>query len=119
MPSKATVDMQALGRRLKAIRLILCLTTKQLSALSGVGVAQINRLENGEKHGVKIDTLVALAVPLWVSIDFLVGLKEESRVEKLPKRPRPRKDSTCPPGWHPCDGCRASADGGRAPGRGD
>ena len=76
MPIKETIDMHALGKRLKLARVARDLTIQQLSALSGVGINQISRLENGEKPGVRVDTLAALAVPLKVSLDHLVGLSD-------------------------------------------
>ena len=74
MPIKETIDMHALGKRLKLARVARDLTIQQLSALSGVGINQISRLENGDKPGVRVDTLAALAGPLAVSLDHLVGL---------------------------------------------
>src|SRR5438477_9923072 len=74
MPIKETIDMHALGKRLKLARITRDLTIQQLSALSGVGINQISRLENGDKPGVRVDTLAALAGPLAVSLDHLVGL---------------------------------------------
>jgi transcriptional regulator with XRE-family HTH domain len=80
MPIKETIDMHALGKRLKLARVARDLTIQQLSALSGVGINQISRLENGEKPGVRVDTLAALAVPLEVSLDHLVGLSAATTV---------------------------------------
>ncbi len=74
MPIKGTIDMHALGKRLKLARVARDLTIQQLFALSGVGINQISRLENGDKPGVRVDTLAALAGPLEVSLDHLVGL---------------------------------------------
>jgi transcriptional regulator with XRE-family HTH domain len=76
MPIKETIDMHALGKRLKLARVARDLTIQQLSTLSGVGMNQISRLENGEKPGVHVDTLAALAVPLKASLDHLVGLSD-------------------------------------------
>jgi transcriptional regulator with XRE-family HTH domain len=104
MPIKVTIDMHALGKRLKLARVTRDLTIQQLSALSGVGINQISRLENGDKPGVRVDTLAALALPLAVSLDHLVGLSDAtvaSRITRMhkaapethhsAKRPRPRK----------------------------
>jgi transcriptional regulator with XRE-family HTH domain len=104
MPIKETIDMNALGKRLKLARVVRDLTIQQLSALSGVGINQISRLENGDKPGVRVDTLAALAVPLAASLDHLVGLSDATsassapRLQKAPqetkppaKRPRSRK----------------------------
>jgi transcriptional regulator with XRE-family HTH domain len=106
MPMKGIIDMHALGKRLKLARVECDLTIQQLSVLSGVGTNQISRLENGDKPGVRVDTLVALAVPLTVSLDHLVGLSAptaspstamphedtDTHEEKIPaKRQRTRK----------------------------
>ena len=99
MASKGTIDMQALGKRLKLARVVRDLTLQQLSALSGVGVGQISRLENGEKPGVRVDTLAALATPLEVSLDHLVGREEpvsagKRSVPAPTKRARTRTTAT-------------------------
>ena len=104
MPINVTIDMHALGKRLKLARVERDLTIQQLSALSGVGINQISRLENGDKPGVRVDTLAALAVPLTVSLDHLVGLSDATTAPKITRtreaapetkspaqRPRPRK----------------------------
>jgi len=90
MPIKETIDMHALGKRLKLARVARDLTIQQLSALSGVGINQISRLENGDKPGVRVDTLAALAVPLEVSLDHLVGLCTATAV---PRVTRQREDT--------------------------
>ena len=45
---KETVDMNALGKRLKLARVACDLTIQQLSALSGVGINHISHLENSD-----------------------------------------------------------------------
>jgi transcriptional regulator with XRE-family HTH domain len=107
MPIKVTIDMHALGKRLKLARVERDLTIQQLSALSGVGINQISRLENGDKPGVRVDTLAALAVPLVVSLDHLVGLADATDAPRTTRtraaapetkpsaqRPRTRKTAT-------------------------
>ena len=100
MPMKETIDMYALGKRLKLARVTRDLTIQQLSALSGVGINQISRLENGDKPGVRVDTLAALAGPLAVSLDHLVGLSapktQEDTHAETPTAPRPRTRKTTP-----------------------
>src|SRR5207302_7979785 len=93
MPIKETIDMHAHGKRLKLARVARDLTIQQLSALSGVGINQISRLENGDKPGVRVDTLAALVVPLEVSLDHLVGLSDApaAPAPQPTKRSRPRK----------------------------
>src|SRR5437588_2355059 len=90
MPIKEAIDMHALGKRLKLARVARDLTIQQLSALSGVGINQISRLENGDKPGVRVDTLAALAIPLVVSLDHLVGL---STATAAPSTIKPREDA--------------------------
>ena len=107
MSMKGTIDMHALGKRLKLARVARDLTIQQLSALSGVGINQISRLENGDKPGVRVDTLVALAGPLAVSLDHLVGLSaataspsaatsREDAHETKPTRKRQRTRKAAP-----------------------
>src|SRR5207253_4541059 len=91
MPIKETIDMHALGKRLKLARVARDLTIQQLSALSGVGINQISRLENGDKPGVRVDTLAALVVPLDISLDHLVGLSDATAA---PRTTRTRKATT-------------------------
>jgi len=93
MPIKETIDMHALGKRLKLARVARDLTIQQLSALSGVGINQISRLENGEKPGVRVDTLAALVVPLEMSLDHLVGL---GATPSAPRAPRSQKAAPDP-----------------------
>jgi transcriptional regulator with XRE-family HTH domain len=90
MPIKETIDMHALGKRLKLARVTRDLTIQQLSALSGVGINQISRLENGDKPGVRVDTLAALAGSLAVSLDHLVGL---CTATAIPSTATPRDDT--------------------------
>jgi hypothetical protein len=45
-------------------------------------------LENGDKPGVRVDTLAALALPLAVSLDHLVGLSDAT---VAPRTTRTRK----------------------------
>ena len=99
MPIKETIDMHALGKRLKLARVAHDLTIQQLSALSGVGINQISRLENGGKPGVRVDTLTALAIPLAVSLDHLVGLSDAT---VAPRTTRTRKAA---PETHPSAKC--------------
>ena len=96
MPIKETIDMHALGKRLKLARVARDLTIQQLSALSGVGLNQISRLENGDKPGVRVDTLAALAIPLAVSLDHLVGLSDATAAPSAPRLPK-APQATKPP----------------------
>lgn len=101
MPIKETIDMHALGKRLKLARVARDLTIQQLSALSGVGINQISRLENGEKPGVRVDTLAALAVPLELSLDHLVGLSEATAAAPNAPRLQQAPQATQPPAQRP------------------
>jgi transcriptional regulator with XRE-family HTH domain len=87
MPIKGAIDMHALGKRLKLAR---DLTIQQFSTLSGMGINQISRLENGDKPGVRVDTLAALAGPLGVSLDHLAGLGAPTAA---PSAATPREDA--------------------------
>src|ERR671930_2713389 len=96
MPINVTIDMHALGKRLKLARVERDLTIQQLSALSGVGINQISRLENGDKPGVRVDTLAALAVPLEVSLDHLVGLSDPEAAPHGTRRSQAPHETTPP-----------------------
>ena len=96
MPINVTIDMHALGKRLKLARVARDLTIQQLSARSGVGINQISRLENGEKPGVQVDTLTALAVPLAVSLDHLVGLEAASAAPTTIKTRQGKQEDAIP-----------------------
>jgi transcriptional regulator with XRE-family HTH domain len=96
MPIKESIDMHALGKRLKLARVAHDLTIQQLSGLSGVGINQISRLENGEKPGVRVDTLAALAGPLEVSLDHLVGLCAPMAAPSATKSHAPTTDAQSP-----------------------
>jgi transcriptional regulator with XRE-family HTH domain len=96
MPIKESIDMHALGKRLKLARVARDLTIQQLSGLSGVGINQISRLENGEKPGVRVDTLAALAGPLAVSLDHLAGLCAPMAAPSATKSHAPTTDAQPP-----------------------
>jgi transcriptional regulator with XRE-family HTH domain len=100
MPIKETIDMHALGKRLKLARVTRDLTIQELSALSGVGINQISRLENGEKPGVRVDTLAALVVPLEMSLDHLVGLSDATAAPSAPRLHKAAQE-TKPPATRP------------------
>jgi len=96
MPIKETIDMNALGKRLKLARVGRDITIQQLSAMSGVGINQISRLENGDKPGVRVDTLAALAVPLEISLDHLVGLSDATAAPRTPRRHKAPQETKPP-----------------------
>jgi transcriptional regulator with XRE-family HTH domain len=76
MLMKKTIDMNALGKRLKLARVARDFTIQQLSALSGVGINQISRLENSDVTALR-------SAP---------RLQQALQATKPPtKRPRPRK----------------------------
>ena len=67
------LDMYKLGRRLAAARELRDLTQQELANRAGLTQATIARIEKGRKPGLRLDTIVAIAEALGVSLDALVG----------------------------------------------
>lgn len=65
------------GDRLKAARERLDLTQDELAARLGFGQAQMNRYENG-KSDPSLDVVMRLAHELQVTVDWLLGLSQET-----------------------------------------
>lgn len=70
------MDTVIRGDRLRAAREAAGLTQSQLSAISGVGIQQIHRYENG-KGDASVSGLKRLAAQLRVSADYLLGLSDD------------------------------------------
>lgn len=81
----------SIGEHIKAIRGTKGIKRSELIDKSGVSASQLGRIENGEQKNPTIETLVAIATALNVSIDELVfGQENESSlylqkaIENLP-----------------------------------
>jgi transcriptional regulator with XRE-family HTH domain len=72
--------MDILGQRLRKVRRARDLTQLELEKLSGVHYTTISRIESGEASRPSADTVRELAQALDVSMDYLMGLKEQSHV---------------------------------------
>lgn len=68
--------MATLPERLRHIRRSQGLTQKQLQHKSGVPHNTISRIETGEAADITTRTLIALALALNVSTDYLLGLTD-------------------------------------------
>lgn len=64
--------------RLKELKEQKKLTNQELSNLSGVPIATINRLMSGATENPTIDTVLALASALGTTVDSLLGLSPPS-----------------------------------------
>ncbi|MEU1051706.1 helix-turn-helix domain-containing protein [Streptomyces sp. NPDC005876] len=62
-----------LGRTLRRLRRLACLTQEELAARSGVSVDVIRQLEQRRKHSARLPTLHALANGLGVELTTLLG----------------------------------------------
>ena len=67
-----TVDYEALGQRVKRVRLLRELTQEQLAERADVVNSYVGVIERGEKKP-SINTLVKIANALNCSIDYLLG----------------------------------------------
>lgn len=67
-----------LGKRIKSIRERRGLSQNELSRLSGVRQALLSELESGKKQDTTGFALKRLAQTLGVTVDYLVGMYEES-----------------------------------------
>ena len=75
------VDRNLLGERLHTIRRRRGLTLKELARRAGTSYVGVSNLERGQKPQVSLDVVVRLADVLKVSLDYLVGRKDEEGVE--------------------------------------
>jgi transcriptional regulator with XRE-family HTH domain len=66
------VDMYKLGRRIAAMREFRDLTQQELADRAGLTQATIARIEKARKSRVQLDTIVAIAEALQVSMDHLL-----------------------------------------------
>ena len=91
----ATMDLKAVGQRIKAAREAKNLTQEELAALANLSTTHVSVIERGLKV-TKLDTFVAIANALDVSADALLidvvthsvtGVTNElsDMIEKLPK----------------------------------
>jgi len=67
------LDLQKLGRRIAARRTLQGWTQKKLAARAAVTQVTIARLEIGQTPRVSLETIVAIAEALGVSVDYLAG----------------------------------------------
>jgi transcriptional regulator with XRE-family HTH domain len=75
-----TLDMYTLGRRIAAARELCDLTQHELATRAGLTQATIARIEKGRKPGLRLETIVAIAETLGVSLDALVSRAAEGDV---------------------------------------
>ena len=80
----APVDYYQLGRRVAAARELADLTQQGLANKAGLTQATVARLEKGRKPGVRVETLVAIARALNVSVDYLLSLKNTLEIDLEP-----------------------------------
>lgn len=73
--NKDILDYKAIGKRLKARRINMSLSNKELSELSNIDEASISNIERGAKR-IGLTTLVQLSKALCISTDeILFGVK--------------------------------------------
>jgi transcriptional regulator with XRE-family HTH domain len=83
-----TMDMDALGVRLRQRREHAGFSQTEVARQTGIIQRDISLLERGKKHALWVDTLLRLAETLECSLDYLAGRTDDPTP---PKRPRSRK----------------------------
>jgi transcriptional regulator with XRE-family HTH domain len=69
-------DSLAFARRLLSSRKVLRLSQQQLAKLCAIDVATLRRYEKGTSFPARPETLLALCRHLGVSVDYLVGFRQ-------------------------------------------
>jgi len=77
------------SRRVQRKRRALGLTQEELARHMGVRQSMVSHVESGKSRDLETKTLIAFAKALGVSIDWLVGLKEDDE-EAAPAPPLKR-----------------------------
>ncbi len=72
-------DPYILGRRIAAARQLADISQVELGKRSGLNQVTIARIERGRAKGLRVETLVAIADVLNVSVDWLLGGEEEPK----------------------------------------
>ena len=80
------INMQQLGRRVAAERILKGWTQAELAERAELTQASIARIERGRNPGLRVDTLFSVAQALEVKTDYLMGLddRKESDLEPAP-----------------------------------
>ena len=68
---KYSIDYQAIGRRLQAVRREQNITQQELARLAGVSTSYIGHLERGLKRG-SLDVMAEICGALGVGMDYLL-----------------------------------------------
>ena len=71
------VHWNVLGERLHTLRRRNQWTLKEIAARAGTSYVTVSLLERGKKPQITLDVVVRLAEVLDVSVDYLVGRKDE------------------------------------------
>lgn len=89
MDCRSEAGKGVLGYRLKKARIDRCMNLVDLSVRSGINVSTITGFENRQVLP-RLPTLIALAMVLDCSLDYLVGLEDEDgKREDRPLRKEP------------------------------
>ena len=81
---KIELDFREIGNKIQEVRNQKRLTQEQLAEMVGTSQKHISRIEVGY-HNVKLDTLVAIARALCVSVDALIADSNNSEDESTLK----------------------------------
>jgi transcriptional regulator with XRE-family HTH domain len=83
----AGVDMRGFATRLRHAREAAALSQRALAAQAGVNLGNYNELEQAQRTGLRVETLLRVCQVLGVSADSLLGLTDDPRPRPRRKRP--------------------------------
>lgn len=78
------IDLQEVGKRIQFYRIQKGLTQEKLSELAGTSQKHLSSIEMGN-HNIKLETIVAIATGLGVSVDMLIADYNDSTNESTLK----------------------------------
>ena len=76
------IDYNALGERIRNIRLSAGISQETLGDMLGLSYSHISRIENGQKR-ITLDSLVDLAMIFKIRIDQLLFGEQEQEIEDV------------------------------------
>ncbi len=78
------LDIREVGNRIQFYRVQKGMTQEKLSEITGTSQKHLSRIETGY-HNIKLETIVAIAKGLGVSVDMLIADYSDSKNESTLK----------------------------------
>lgn len=87
------MDLALFGRRLRELRKRKGWTLAELARQTGLSIGYLGDLEH-QRASPSVDTVVALALALGVTSDYLLGISDEESGSRVsPRTPPPRRNA--------------------------